>query len=106
MRVLRVLVERDDVVYLQGLVEAYDGMAFTQTVDPDYCHIGQEEGSSASPLALVQFFTSPVFFPELRELVRALQKEIDLRVLEEFGEDEGRWREVGRGSSARKASHD
>ncbi|MFQ6112270.1 MAG: hypothetical protein ACE5LX_09640, partial [Nitrospinota bacterium] len=73
MRVLRVLVERDDVVYLQSLIEAYDGMAFTQTVDPD-SHLEPEgEGLSPGSLALVQLFTSPEFLPEVRDLLHALK---------------------------------
>ena len=106
MRVLRALVAQEDIVYLQNLVEAYDGVAFTQTVDPDYSPPPEKEGPLPGALALVQFFTSPEFLPDLRELLQALEKEIHLQVLEEFSEDDGRWQEVGRGSSSRKASRD
>ena len=69
----QILVEMDkkDIAYLVGLIEAYDEFAVVRTVD-------QRRG-------LVELICSPDYVQEVRRLLANLSEEMKLRVLDESG---------------------
>ena len=68
---LLVEMEKKDIAYLVGLIEAYDEFAVVRTVD-------QHRG-------LVELICSPDYVPEVRRLLDSLKNEMNLRVLDEPG---------------------
>jgi len=58
---------REDIVYLAGLIEAYDGLAVLRTLNPYE--------------SIVELLTSPDSMKELNRLLKGLKKEFPLEML-------------------------
>ncbi len=69
MEVIRIKarVNKEDIVYIDGLFESYENLAVVRTIDPDE--------------ALIELLVSPSFISETSDLLEALKKEIDLEII-------------------------
>lgn len=61
-------IKREDIVYVDGIIESYDDLAVMRTIDANN--------------GIVEFLVSPYFIDEMNSLLKALQREIDLRMID------------------------
>lgn len=60
-------VKREDIVYLNGLIEAYDGLAVFRTLNPYE--------------SIVELLTTPDCLEELKGVLNEIRKEVSLEIL-------------------------
>jgi hypothetical protein len=65
-----VKVRREDIVYLNGIFESYEGLAVIRTID-------RWE-------SIVEILASPYFISEVKNILEELKKEIQLEILEKL----------------------
>jgi len=63
-----VQIPKREIVYLHGLLEAYEGLAVVRTIDPLQ--------------GIVELLASPSFADEVEEVLKQIALEIPLRILE------------------------
>ncbi|HLC27525.1 MAG TPA: DUF4911 domain-containing protein [bacterium] len=63
-----VQIPKREIVYLHGLLEAYEGLAVVRTIDP-------QQG-------IVELLTSPALVEEVEEVLKNIAVEIPLRIFE------------------------